>query len=124
VRKAVAALFGTDTSTTSTRGAEFVKKQSHAPNSHALAPAAGIWMLAQKRSLNLAPGYGPGAVPAPAPHRTAADLAFSGNIILGDVPVRLPNGQVVPMSEATPAMRAQELDPKYKDERSCAAHKN
>jgi hypothetical protein len=71
VRIAVASLFATDTYTTLTKGAEFVKEQSRAPNAHALAPAAGIWMLAQKRSLNLAPGYGPVAVPAPAPHRTS-----------------------------------------------------
>jgi hypothetical protein len=42
---------------------------------------------------------------------------------VGDVPVRLPDGQAVPMSEATPAMRAKLLDLKYKDERSRAAQK-
>lgn len=38
--------------------------------------------------------------------------------------VLLPDGQVVPMSEATPAMRAQLIDPKYKEERLRAAEKN
>jgi splicing factor 3A subunit 1 len=38
--------------------------------------------------------------------------------------VRLPDGQVVPMSEATPAMHAQLMDPKYKEERMRAAEKN
>jgi hypothetical protein len=36
---------------------------------------------------------------------------------VGDGPVRLPDEQVVPMSEATPAIRAQLLDIEYKDER-------
>jgi splicing factor 3A subunit 1 len=118
IRKAVAPLDATETPNNLARGPEFVKEHSRAPNTHALAPAGGIGRLAEREPLNLAPGYGPGAVPAP------AELAFSGNTIVGDVPVRLPDGQVVPMSEATPAMRAQLLDPKYKDERSRAAQKH
>jgi hypothetical protein len=42
----------------------------------------------------------------------------------GELTVMLPDGQVVPMSEATPAMRAQLIDPKYKEERQRAAEKN
>lgn len=38
--------------------------------------------------------------------------------------VRLPDGQIVPLSEATPAMRAQLIDPKYKEERMRASAKN
>jgi splicing factor 3A subunit 1 len=43
---------------------------------------------------------------------------------LKEVTVTLPDGQVVPMSEATQAMRAQLIDPKYKEERQRAAEKN
>jgi splicing factor 3A subunit 1 len=38
--------------------------------------------------------------------------------------VRLPDGQIVPLAEATPAMHAQLLDPKYKEERLRASAKN
>lgn len=38
--------------------------------------------------------------------------------------VRLPDGQIVPMSDATPAMHAQLMDPKYKEERDRASAKN
>lgn len=38
--------------------------------------------------------------------------------------VRLPDGQVVPLTDATPAMHAQLIDPKYKEERLRASAKN
>jgi splicing factor 3A subunit 1 len=54
----------------------------------------------------------------------ARGASASAKASVADVSVMLPDGQIVPMSEATPAMRAQLLDPKYKEERMRAAQKH
>lgn len=51
-------------------------------------------------------------------------LPVSRGVVESIQDVRLPDGRVVPVTEATPAMRAQLLDPKYKEERQRAAEKN
>lgn len=58
------------------------------------------------------PGVGPGRSMRP-----PSGLARGQEVLL-------PDGQVVPVAEATPAMHAQLLDPKYKEERMRAAEKN
>jgi hypothetical protein len=65
IRRAIAPLDATETPKHLARGAEFVNEHSRATNTHALALAGGIGRLAERKSLNPAPGYGPGAVPAP-----------------------------------------------------------
>jgi hypothetical protein len=108
IRKAVALVGATATPNDLALEADFFLEHSRAPHTYALAPAGEIGRLAERKSLNFAP----------------AELAFSGNTIVGDVPVSILDGQVVPLSEATPAMRPKFLDPKYKDERSRAAQKH
>jgi hypothetical protein len=69
-RKAVAPLDANETQNNLAPRAESLKEHSRAPNTHALALEGGIGRLAERKSLNLAPGYDPGAVSKP------AELAF------------------------------------------------